>query len=52
MRVHPAVADALIAHAEGVGLPRAVYNALAIASILSSDGAETTAKQEGLPLAM
>lgn len=52
VRVHPAVAGELVAHAERAGLPRAVYNAMAIANILVSCGAETTAKQEGLPLAM
>ena len=52
VRVHPAVAAELIARAERAGLPRAVYNATAIANIVGSHGVETTAKQEGLPLAM
>lgn len=52
VRVHPTVAAELIARADRAGLPRAVYNAAAIANIVGSHGAETTAKQEGLPLAM
>jgi hypothetical protein len=52
VRVHPAVAAELITRADRAGLPRAVYNATAIANIVASDGVETTAKQEGLPLAM
>ena len=54
VRVHPAVATELVIRAKNLGLPRAVYNANAIAELLL--GLATipvpAMTQEGLPLAI
>lgn len=53
VRVHPAVAGELVERASELGLPRAVYNANAIAEFLGSPRLHTpTMSEEGLPLAM
>lgn len=53
VRVHPAVAAELVIRAKELGLPRAVYNAHAIAELLGSATMPVPATtEEGLPLAM
>lgn len=54
VRVHPAVAAELVIRANSLGLPRAVYNANAIAELLCGSAAIPVAatSKEGLPLAM
>jgi hypothetical protein len=52
VRVHPAIAAELITRAQESGLPRAVYNATAIAELLGSGAVRMSTTQEGLPLAM
>lgn len=52
VRVHPDVARELDRGASESGLPRAVFIADAIAESLGVSRAHTTAKEEGLPLAM
>jgi hypothetical protein len=52
VRVHPAVAIELIARANAVGSPRAVYNANALADLLGVPRLRTSTIEKEWPLAM
>lgn len=52
VRVHPAVAIELVARANAVGSPRAVYNANALADLLGVPRLGTPTAEKELPLAM